>query len=102
MMEDATGTLLCGDLFTQPGDANPALTESDILGPAEAMRQALDYYAHATNSAETLERLAALEPKVLACMHGSAYAGDGAAALHALAETIAASTASRESQVMGG
>ncbi|MDH3232224.1 MAG: MBL fold metallo-hydrolase, partial [Alphaproteobacteria bacterium] len=62
MMEDATATLLCGDLFTQPGDANPALTEDDILGPAEAMRQALDYYAHAANSGETLGRLAALEP----------------------------------------
>ena len=102
MMEEATGTLLCGDLFTQAGHDNPALTESDILGPSEAMRRALDYYAHATNSAETLERLAVLEPKVLACMHGSAYAGDGAAALRALAETIAASPATIETQVMGG
>jgi len=102
LMEDATGTLLCGDLFTQPGAETPALTESDILGPSEAMRQALDYYAHATNSGQNLERLAALEPKVLACMHGSAYAGDGGAALRALAKAITASPASIENQVMGG
>ena len=66
------------------------------------MRAGLDYYAHATNSGENLERLAALEPKVLACMHGSAFAGDGGAALRALAKTITASEASIENQVMGG
>lgn len=102
LMEDATGTFFCGDLFTQPGTGGQALTEDDILGPSEAMREALDYYAHATNSAQNLERLAALEPKVLACMHGSAFAGDGGAALRALAKTIAASEARIETQVMGG
>ena len=102
MMEAATGTLFCGDLFTQAGHDNAALTEDDILGPSEAMRGALDYFAHATNSAENLERLAALEPKVLACMHGSAFAGDGAAAIRALAKTIEASPASIDNQVMRG
>lgn len=102
LMEDATGTLFCGDLFTQPGTGEQALTEDDILGPSEAMRAGLDYYAHATNSGENLERLAALEPKVLACMHGSAYAGDGGAALRALAKAISASKASIATQVMGG
>jgi len=102
LMEDATGTFFCGDLFTQPGDANPALTEGDILGPSEAMRASLDYYAHASNSGENLERLAALEPRVLACMHGSAFSGDGGAALRALAKTISASEASIANQVMGG
>jgi hypothetical protein len=33
-----------------------------------------------------LERLAATEPETLACMHGSAWRGDGATLLRALAD----------------
>src|SRR5690606_914079 len=73
MMELSTRTLLCGDLFTQAGPGTTPLTESDILGPSEAMRAAMDYYAHAPHTAATLERLAREEPRVLACMHGSAW-----------------------------
>jgi flavorubredoxin len=88
MMESTTGTLLCGDLFTQGGKGETALTESDILGPSEAFRAPLDYFAHAPNTAGTLERLASEKPKTLACMHGSAYRGDGAALLRALAANL--------------
>lgn len=42
--ESRSGTLLCGDLFTQGGDGRPALTETDILGPSEAFRRPMDYY----------------------------------------------------------
>ena len=49
LYEETTGTLLCGDLFTQLGDG-PALT------------------------------------RTLALMHGPSFAGDGGAALSALAE----------------
>src|SRR5258706_10699475 len=45
LMEEQTRTLLCGDLFTQPGADLPAATESDILGPSEAFRHAMDYYS---------------------------------------------------------
>src|SRR3954465_14709920 len=58
MMELATRTLLCGDLFTQGTDGGKALTEGDILGPSEAFRAPMDYYAHAPQTAATLERLA--------------------------------------------
>src|SRR5690606_36021863 len=47
MHEHTTNTLLCGDLFTQGGSGETALTESDILGPSEAFRAPMDYYAHA-------------------------------------------------------
>ncbi|MBE7558387.1 MBL fold metallo-hydrolase [bacterium] len=67
-MEETTGTLLCGDLFTQPGDKTPPLTEGDILGPSEAFRGMMDYYAHCRNQREQLERLAGTNPKTLACM----------------------------------
>lgn len=89
LFEESTRTLLCGDLFTQPGSKTPPVTEGDILGPSEAFRQALDYYAHAGNTGEMLERLAATEPRTLACMHGSAWRGDGAALLRELAASLA-------------
>jgi flavorubredoxin len=88
LMESATGTLLCGDLFTQGGSARPPLIESDILGPSEAFRRQLDYFAHTKNTRAMLERLAALLPTTLACMHGSAWRGDGAALLCALADGV--------------
>jgi flavorubredoxin len=90
MMEMETRTLLCGDLFTQGGSGAVPLTESDILGPSEAFRQPMDYYAHAPQTAATLERLAREQPLTLACMHGSAWRGDGAAMLRALAREVAA------------
>lgn len=46
LMEQRTKTLLCGDLFTQPGAGEKPLVESDILGPREAFRHELDYYSH--------------------------------------------------------
>jgi flavorubredoxin len=88
MMEQKTRTFLCGDLFTQSGAGETALTESDILGPSEAARSGLDYFSHARNTREMLERLAASEPTTLACMHGSAWRGDGASLLRALADEL--------------
>ena len=88
MMEVSTRTLLCGDLFTQGGSGEKALTESDVLGPSEAFRAQMDYYAHAPQTAAVLERLAGEKPQVLACMHGSAWKGDGARLLRALAKTL--------------
>ena len=89
MMELQTRTLLCGDLFTQGGAGAVALTEGDILGPSEAFRLQMDYYAHTPRTAATLERIAREQPEVLACMHGSAWRGDGAALLRALARSLA-------------
>ena len=88
MFDDTTRTLLCGDLFTQGGAGKAALVETDILAPSEAFRAAMDYYAHAPNTATMLERLASEAPTTLACMHGSAWRGDGAALLRALAESL--------------
>ena len=88
LFEISTSTLLCGDLFTQFGADHRPITEDDILEASEQARDGMDYYAHAPNSSEMLERLAALEPGVLACMHGSAWRGDGAALLRALARRL--------------
>jgi flavorubredoxin len=88
MMELETRTMLCGDLFTQGGSGAVALTESDILEPSEAFRAPMDYYAHSPDTAATLERLAREEPQVLACMHGSAWRGNGAALLRELSRRL--------------
>lgn len=90
LLEERTRTLLCGDLFTQGGSDLPAVTESDILGPSEAFRHAMDYFSHTTHAGQLLEKLAAAEPATLACMHGSAWRGDGAGLLRALAGEWAA------------
>jgi flavorubredoxin len=90
LMIDDLETLLCGDLFTQPGSDHPPLVETDVLGPSEAMRAELDYFAHGPNTGEVLERLATQRPRVLACMHGSAWRGDGSALLRKLRAALAA------------
>ena len=90
LVEEETRTLLCGDLFTQGGADNPAITESDILGPSEAFRQQWDYFSHTKNARPMLERLAGTQPTTLACMHGSAWHGDGAKLLRALADALGA------------
>lgn len=88
LFDVTTQTLLCGDLFTQPGSGMAPVTESEVLTASETMRGALDYYAHSTNTSAILERLALLNPTTLACQHGSAYRGDGAALLRELATTL--------------
>ena len=39
----------------------------------------MDYYSHSPDTGRLLERLADTDPTTLACMHGSAWRGDGAA-----------------------
>lgn len=88
MSETFTRTLLCGDLFTQAGAGELPLIETDILGPSEEFRKSMDYYAHAPHTTVVLEGLAQDEPMSLACMHGSAWRGNGAALLRSLAAAL--------------
>jgi len=88
LFEESTGTLLCGDLFTQPGAEHPPVTQGDILGPSEAMRAAMDYFAHSAGTRALLGKLAATSPRNLACMHGSAWSGDGRRLLLELADAL--------------
>jgi flavorubredoxin len=91
LADESTRTLFCGDLFTQPGRGDDSLVESDILGPSEAFRQAMDYFSHSKNAGALIGKLADFRPETLACMHGSAWRGDGAALLHALSNSLDAS-----------
>jgi flavorubredoxin len=85
MYEEASGTLLCGDLFTQLGDG-PALTEGDVVGPSIAAEDLFHFSSLNPGMGATIRRLAGLAPRTLALMHGPSFAGDGAAALRALAD----------------
>jgi flavorubredoxin len=85
LYEESTGTLLCGDLFTQIGDG-PALTEGDIVGPALAAEDIFRFSSLNPGMGPTIRRLAQLAPRTLALMHGPSFKGDGAAALRALAD----------------
>jgi hypothetical protein len=85
MLDEGSGTLLCGDLFTQTGDG-PALTEGDIVGPAIEAENLFRYSSLNPGMGATIRHLAGLAPRGLALMHGPSFAGDGAAALRALAD----------------
>jgi flavorubredoxin len=91
MMDTQTRTFFCGDLLTQPGNSERALIDTDILGPSEAFRLQMDYYAHAPQTAALLTELAKQEPRTLACMHGSAWQGDGASLLRNLSKALSTS-----------
>jgi flavorubredoxin len=92
-LEETGRTLLCSDLFFQPGDPQP-LTTADLVGPArtaiiegQSSPLAKDMpYTPYTDA--TLQRLADLKPQTLATMHGSSFTGDGERALRELARVI--------------
>ncbi len=85
LWEETTGTLLCGDLFTSLG-AGPALRTDDVVEPALEAEELFHASSLAPQTPATLRALADLGPTTLAIMHGSSFTGDGAAALHALAD----------------
>lgn len=90
LFEKTTKTLFCGDLFTQGGHEHEPLTTADILESSEAMRGAMDYFSQTRLVAELAEKLVKTSPATLACMHGSAWKGDGAALIRQLAGRLAA------------
>jgi flavorubredoxin len=93
LYEETGGTLLCSDLFHQNGDVEPSIT-SDVVGRFK--RTLLDYQQgplafympYGANTERILQRLAALNPKTLAAMHGSTYVGDGQRAIQELSAVI--------------
>ena len=88
LFEPTTRTLLCGDLFTHAGHELPALTETDVLGPANALRLSMGGVAIERDSRKLIEKLAATEPTTLAIMHGSSFRGNGSELLLAFADAL--------------
>lgn len=84
LFEESTGTLLCGDLFSQVG-APPALTTDDLIDPALTAEAMFHATCLTPQTAPTLRALGDLDPTTLAVMHGSSFHGDGRKALYELA-----------------
>ncbi|MGI9051431.1 MAG: MBL fold metallo-hydrolase [Ilumatobacteraceae bacterium] len=84
LFEETTGTLLCGDIFSQFGRC-PALTTDDVVEPAVVAEQAFHASSMAPTTGATLRALGDLEPTTLAIMHGASFSGDGGQALRDLA-----------------
>lgn len=90
LFEETNRTLFSSDLFHQNGDVEP-LTSGDVVGRAREtfieyeQSPLANYMPYTKNTDATLKSLAALEPKTVATMHGSAYSGDGRQALLDLA-----------------
>jgi flavorubredoxin len=85
VFEESTGTLLCGDLFTQLG-SGPQVVEDDIVEPAITAERGFRASALTPSTAPTIRRLATLAPRALAMMHGPAFHGDAGRALSELAD----------------
>lgn len=91
--DEVEKTLLCSDLFFHAGDPEPVVAAELVERAREAIEgnrtgpMAKDIpYTPYTDS--TLQRLAALEPRTLAVMHGSSFRGDGRKAILDLAAVI--------------
>ena len=89
MFDETTSTLLCGDLFSQLGDPPALVHDIDLVSPAMEGEALFHYSCLTAETAPTIRRLADLEPRTLALMHGPAFAGDCTAALHGLADGYA-------------
>jgi len=87
--DEATSTLLAGDLFTHVGKP-PPLVETDLVEPAVAAEGLFHATGLTSSLVPTLHQLAELNPTTLALMHGASFRGDGAAQLRGLADGYAA------------
>jgi flavorubredoxin len=90
LFDETTRTLFCGDLFSQLGDGPALVHDVDLIGPALAAEDLFHATSLTPDTAPTLRRLAELEPRTLAIMHGPAFAGDCAQALRDLADAYEA------------
>lgn len=85
IFEETTKTLFVGDLFSHFGEPEP-LTRSEIVGKAMSGNDSTYSTSLGPTTAPTIRRLAELKPEMLAVMHGSSFAGDGAEQLNGLAD----------------
>ena len=89
LFETTTQTLFCGDLFTQGGHEHQPLTSEDILHSSEATREVFNYFCETRQVQEFAEKLASTSPRILACMHGAAWKGNGGNLLRELGTRLA-------------
>jgi flavorubredoxin len=90
LFEETQQILFCSDLFHHEGDVE-SITDADLterVHTAMSRMQAsplANYIPYSSSTDAALKKLAALNPRTLAIMHGSSFTGDGAGALRGLA-----------------
>ena len=89
LFDESTGTLLCGDLFTRVGNDAALVHDTDMVRPALAAEDMFHDTCLTPSTAPTMRRLADLDPRTLALMHGPSFTGDCAGALRDLADAYA-------------
>jgi flavorubredoxin len=89
LFDESTGTLLCGDLFTQVGGGTALVHDTDMISPALEAEDMFRDTCLTPSTAPTMRSLAELNPRTLALMHGPSFAGDCAGALRELADAYA-------------
>ena len=94
LFDESHRVLFCSDLFHQIGNVEP-ITSNDVVGrwdQAVATYQnhpvLMDYLPFTPQTRRHMEKLAALQPQVLAAMHGSTFVGDGGQALRAASDVL--------------
>jgi flavorubredoxin len=93
LFDISAGVLFCSDILHQNGDVE-ALTSNNVI---DRVRQTLvdyqagpmaNYLPYTPITSPTIERLAALDPRVIATMHGSVVEGNGAETLRDYGRTL--------------
>ncbi|HKZ50645.1 MAG TPA: FprA family A-type flavoprotein [Dehalococcoidia bacterium] len=83
--EETTGTLFCSDLFIQPG-SGPATTDLALIEEMLAVYRLVGIFPSQAHLNAALDKIEVLNPRVLACHHGSVVTGQIPAYLQALRE----------------
>src|SRR5256885_2363347 len=100
--EETTGTLMASDLFTQLGEKT-SMTSSDMVERTMASHKQLPTYIPVSeHTARVFDRLEALQPGVLACMHGPAFSGDAVRALQDLRTALFSQRDEALTRIVGG
>lgn len=102
LFDETTRTLFCGDLFTQIGEGPAIVHDADIVQPALDAEDLFHATGLTPDTAATIRRLADLEPRTLALMHGPAFAGDCQKALLDLADAYEARLSSSLTMATSG
>ena len=85
VFEETTSTLFSSDLFVQPGDG-PATSSGDLTELMVEGYQTSGLMPSKAHLVSALDKLEALNPKVLACHHGTVITGNVARYFKALRE----------------
>jgi flavorubredoxin len=90
--EETTGLLLASDLFTQRGQPTAVtdqdMTERTIHDYVEIADELGPYISIGAHTGRVFDRLEALSPTGLACMHGPAFTGNAVQALRNLRSAL--------------